>query len=81
MTQSSQFRDRAIVRLFWDGYVLLCGWILFSWPWPPMPRIRLYGSGPSAASSAHGDPLRFRNRLVGRDAIRTPVLVEFFLVG
>ena len=41
----------AIVGLFWHGYVSLCGWILFSWPWPPTPRLRLYGSGPSSASS------------------------------
>ena len=37
-----------------------------------------HGSG---ASSAHSDRHHFRNRLVDRDAIRTPVLVEFCLVG
>src|ERR1700722_15729455 len=48
-------------RIVLAGYVLLAGWILFSWPWPPMPRLRLYGSGPSGASP--GRKQRVQNAL------------------
>ncbi len=36
---------------------------------------------PCGESSAHSDRHHVRNRLAERDAIRTPVLVEFCLVG